>query len=164
MRRVDVTAAQAEAADVQSLITFFANAMGETARELRATVFIAFPECEVDGIRLWDDRRVRVFLRALHAGVPHLFYFLDSSADFGAIEGFAWASLNETEFQTACSDAGATTPDHVVEALFEHLTAAAKHATRNGDDWRVVIGPLIESFSPEHRDGIVSAINIAMSA
>jgi hypothetical protein len=131
---------------------------GEEARELRGTVFLAFPDFEVEGVELYQDSAVRAYLRAIHDAIPHLFYFLSPEIMVGSVEAFLWAYLTEEEFDGQKQGPIIRASGIAVERLIDRFAAAAAFATDKGDDWRVVVEPLLERFPPGPRTDIMSRL------
>ena len=162
IRQLAIPAKFVKNRDITGLTNLFRDQplTGAQARELRGTVFIAFPELEVEGVEIYDNPSVRSYLRSAHDAIPHLFYFLTPERMAGSIDGFIWGNMSSAEY--AGRDPAIPIPQHVVDKLTEHLIYAAVYANEKGDDWRVVHNALLASVPAASRKPLMSLIEGAM--
>src|SRR3954465_9079393 len=71
----------------------------EQARAIQGTLFLAFEEFEQDGVELAANALVMKYIRAAHAMVPHLFYYLAPERQFGAIYFFLVAHATPDQIE-----------------------------------------------------------------
>jgi hypothetical protein len=165
IRELDVMAPQADAVDIRPFVKLFASPLvtGAGARELMGTVRVNFPDKEIVGVRLWDDETVRAFLRALHDAIPHLLYFLSPHVDYGAVQAFVSIYMDRAEYDAAREESRLPLSGPVAGKLRDHLVAAARFATNNGDDWRLVVGAHLAGLPSATRDWFISSVHESVS-
>jgi len=129
----------------------------EEARELQGTILFAFPELEVDEVEIFDIPGVIGWLRLVHQRIPHLLYFLEPSPGAGALEGLARTLV--TPDVARGGGPGILLDEKAVAGLVTHLSAAAVFALDVGDDWRPILGRLLESVEQHHREAILAGVH-----
>jgi len=128
----------------------------EEARELQGTILFAFPELEVDDVEIFDVVGVIEWLRLVHSRIPHLLYFLEPSPDAGALEGLVRTLVSPGVVREGGS--GIPLDEGAAAGLVTHLAAAAVFSLKVGDDWRPILGRLLESVEQKHREAILVGV------
>jgi len=128
----------------------------EEARELQGTILFVFPKLEVDDVEIFDVPGVIEWLRLVHQRIPHLLYFLEPSPGAGALEGLVRTLVSPDVARER--GPGIPLDGEAVARLATHLATAAVFSLEVGDDWRPILGRLLESVEQQHREAILAGV------
>jgi len=162
LRQIDVSAD-----DVASGNTYaFATMLGpdlepDMARRLQGTLIFMFPELEVEDKSIFEIPGIADYIALLHERIPHLVYFLQPSAEIGAIEGLMLALLPSRQRAEAVEGTEVPLTDELLRALAERLVMCATYATSKGDDWEPIVERFVEPLGDRARVLLVQVVRKA---
>jgi len=123
----------ADATDLQRVLQEVASNPTQ-ARALQGSIVLGFEPFEVEGVPLTADPVVMAYVRAAHAAVPHLFYFLAPEEELGAVLFFIVANASPGEIQVIDGNPHVAPSDELVRLLTRHLVETARFAQAMADD------------------------------
>jgi hypothetical protein len=138
---VDVRAANATA--LRTILRDVAT-NPEQARALQGSLILGFESFEREGVELTMDPLVMAYVRAAHAAVPHLFYFLAPEAPFGAVYFFLVSNASPDELHIQGGIPQVAVAGTLGDLLINHLAETARFAATMADDAEGILARLAE--------------------